>query len=104
MNSKLNVNMVNEFIKECKEISEYDIKTLKFSVMGFDFNLECIRLENGGYSIDLNYLEDNGIYYDYMDQYTFKDFKELGYINDLLKIKFKSLKKELKKIMLDNTN
>jgi hypothetical protein len=96
--------LVSEFVKNMYNLDEYKDSQLFFSVSGFDFKLEGYKLEKG-FRVELQYLEDNGIYFDTFEEFDFEDLDQVKmYLFDSLDLTFDSMKNQLKKIMLDNAN
>jgi hypothetical protein len=96
--------LVSEFVKNMNNLDQYKDSQLFFSVSGFDFKLEGYKLEKG-FRVELQYLEDNGIYFDTFEEYDFEDLDQVKmYLFDSLDLTFDSMKNQLKKIMLDNAN
>jgi hypothetical protein len=96
--------LVSEFVKNMNNLDQYKDSQLFFSVSGFDFKLEGYKLEKG-FRVELQYLEDNGIYFDTFEEFDFEDLDQVKmYLFDSLDLTFDSMKNQLKKIMLDNAN
>jgi hypothetical protein len=97
--------LVSEFVKNMNNLDEYKDSQLFFSVSGFDFKLVGYKLEEKGFKVELQYLEDNGIYFDTFEEFDFEDLDQVKmYLFDSLDLTFDSMKNQLKKIMLDNAN
>jgi hypothetical protein len=96
--------LVSEFVKNMNNLDEYKDSKLFFSVNGFDFRLEGYKLEKG-FRVELQYLEDNGIYFETFEEFDFEDLDQVKmYLFDSLDLTFDSIKNELKKLVLDNAN
>jgi hypothetical protein len=97
--------LVSEFVKNMNNLDQYKDSKLWFSVNGFDFRLEGYKSESNGFKVELQYLEDNGIYYETFEEYDFEDLDQVKmYLFDSLDLTFDSLKHQLKKMILDNNN
>jgi hypothetical protein len=105
MNRKLNKKSFNKYVDMIKDISEHQEIILKFSFMGFDFRLDTYKSGEKSFKVDLEYLEDNGIYYDYQEEFVFNDYEELKmYLYPVLNRYLEDLRVVLKNVMLDNVN
>jgi hypothetical protein len=100
-------DVINSFSDDLKQAKIGQWSRLTFSHLGFNYLLNVYKLDNKTHHISLILKVATNDYIDeldeIMDQFTFND-NTLIYLYDSLNIYFNSLKKRLKKLMLDFIN